>query len=167
VYAGTEIGVCDGTNGRAACGVVGRAAGGAGALATRGAGADGVATEGHAVRGVGLKGGSVAPRGAVGVRIGGASRTGVAGRTGVGVRGCMLAGVLRAPMSEDIPTGITPPQEEQRARTPPCGTFAGSTRYVVEHCGQLTFIPLLRRHREYSDVAYRVPAAFRPFAGLQ
>jgi hypothetical protein len=26
-----------------------------------------------------------------------------------------------------IPTGMTPPHAEQRARTPPCGTFAGST----------------------------------------
>jgi hypothetical protein len=65
-----------------------------------------------------------------------------------------------------MPTGITPLQLEHRARTPPCGTFAGSTRYVVEHCGHLTFIPRLRRHRECSDAAYHKPAAVRPFADL-
>jgi hypothetical protein len=36
-------------------------------------------------------------------------------------------------------TGITPPQIEQRARTPPGGTLAGSTRKMEEHCGQPTF----------------------------
>jgi len=37
-------------------------------------------------------------------------------------------------------TGITPPQIEHRARTPPGGTFAGSTRKIDEHCGHPTFI---------------------------
>ena len=60
-----------------------------------------------------------------------------------------------------MPTGITPPQAEHRARTPPAGTFAGSTRYVVEHCGQLTFIRPLRRHRECWDAAYRISAVSR------
>ena len=53
------------------------------------------------------------------------------GSTGVGRRGGCVAA---------IPTGLTPPQAEQRARTPPSGTFAGSTLKTVEHCGQLTFI---------------------------
>lgn len=49
------------------------------------------------------------------------------------------AGVWR-PCADSTPTGITPPQVEHRARTPPSGTLAGSTRKTVEHCGQLTFI---------------------------
>src|SRR6185436_13503041 len=139
----------------------GRAAG----VGTGAAGAEGVATEGHGVRGVGRSGGSVALRGGVI----GLSRGGVA--TGAGRGGVtylsligVLTGVDRATVSA-IPTGITPLQAEQRARTPPSGTFAGSTRDVVEHCGQLTFIPRLRRQRECSDAACRVPAAVRPFAG--
>jgi len=146
-------------NGRAACDGTGAA------------GAEGVATEGHGVRGVGRSGGSAALRGGVI----GLSRGGVIGlggvATGAGRGGVtylsrigVLTGVDRATVSA-IPTGITPLQAEQRARTPPSGTFAGSTRYVVEHCGQLTFIPRLRRQRECSDAACRVPAAVRPFAG--
>ena len=147
----------------------GRAAG-AGTGAT---GAEGVATEGHGVRGVGRSGGSAALRGGViGLSRGGVigrSRGGVATGTGRGgvtylSRIGVLTGVDRATVSA-IPTGITPLQAEQRARTPPSGTFAGSTRYVVEHCGQLTFIPRLRRQRECSDAACRVPAVVRPFAG--
>jgi hypothetical protein len=144
VYAGTDIGVCDGMNGRATCGVATLAALAASGGETAGAGADGVATEGHGVRGVGRSGGSIAPRG------------GVTGLSRIGV----LTGVCRAAVSA-MPTGITPLQAEHRARTPPCGTFAGSTRYVVEHCGQLTFIPRLRRHRECSDASCQIPAAFR------
>ncbi len=163
VYAGTEIGVCDGTNGRAACGVLERTTGGVGLLATTGAGAEGVATEGHAVRGVGLSGGNVAPRGGVAARTGGASWTGVAARTGVAGLTGVLTGARHALASSDMPTGITPPHEEQRARTPPCGTFAGSTRYVVEHCGQLTFINHLQRHRECLDAACHVPVVSRQY----
>ena len=39
---------------------------------------------------------------------------------------------------------ITPPQTEQRARTPAGGTFAGSTRKIERQSGQLTFIHSLR-----------------------
>jgi hypothetical protein len=39
---------------------------------------------------------------------------------------------------------ITPPQTEQRARTPAGGTFAGSTRKIERQSGQLTFIHFLR-----------------------
>ena len=35
---------------------------------------------------------------------------------------------------------ITPPQTEQRARTPEGGTLAGSTRKIERQSGQLTFI---------------------------
>jgi len=84
----------------------------------------------------------------------GVGRGGVATLSSIGA----LTGVGRATVSA-MPTGITPLQAEQRARTPPVGTFAGSTRYVVEHCGQLTFIPRLQRYRECLDAACRVPAA--------
>ena len=134
-------------------------------VGTRAAGADGVATEGHGVRGVGRSGGSVAPRGGVI----GLSRAGVL--TGIGRGGVtnlsiigVVTGVARGTVSA-MPTGITPLQAEHRARTPPVGTFAGSTRYVVEHCGQLTFIPRLRRHRECSDAACRILADARLSAG--
>ena len=36
-------------------------------------------------------------------------------------------------------TEITPPQTEQRARTPPSGTFAGSTRKIEWQSGHVTF----------------------------
>jgi hypothetical protein len=39
---------------------------------------------------------------------------------------------------------ITPPQTEQRARTPAGGTFAGSTLKIERQSGQLTFIHSLR-----------------------
>jgi hypothetical protein len=35
---------------------------------------------------------------------------------------------------------MTPPQTEQRARTPVAGTLAGSTRKMERHSGQVTFI---------------------------
>lgn len=38
------------------------------------------------------------------------------------------------------PTAITPPQTEQRVRTPACGTRAGSTRKTERHSGQVTFM---------------------------
>lgn len=42
---------------------------------------------------------------------------------------------------------ITPPQTEQRARTPVAGTFAGSTRKTERHSGQETVIvSILRSH---------------------
>src|SRR5207245_11244314 len=37
------------------------------------------------------------------------------------------------------PTPNTLPHTAQRARTPPAGTLAGSTRYTVSHDGQATF----------------------------
>lgn len=61
-----------------------------------------------------------------------------------------------------IPIEITPLQVEQRARTPPVGTFAGSTRYTVEHSGQLTFILLLQPH-SVRVMAPRTPEACHRF----
>src|SRR5438477_395375 len=39
----------------------------------------------------------------------------------------------------DADTGNTLLHTAQRARTPPAGTLAGSTRYTVPHAGQVTF----------------------------
>lgn len=73
---------------------------------------------------------------------GGAVGAGVA--TGVGVRGwtCAVPAAATSLRSAAVGsgTGITPPQIAQRARTPPAGTLAGSTRNIDEHCGQPTFI---------------------------
>jgi hypothetical protein len=125
VTAGTEIGVCDGANGRAGDPCVA-------------SGDEGVVTDGHGVLGVGRGGGSVAPRGGVG----GVCRTGAAGG-GVAIGAVCVGGVGRCggagvavpanagaetARSGAMPTGITPPHAEHRARTPPGGTFAGSTR---------------------------------------
>lgn len=122
--------VCDSISG-------GGEAGGAGADPLAGAGAGGAAvTDGQGVRGVGHSGGSDAPSAGVG-------RDGLDGMKGpaavgfcAGIAGPALnatptgsAGVIRvAGPGAVMPTGITPLQVEQRARTPPVGTFAGSTR---------------------------------------
>src|SRR5206468_4289211 len=49
----------------------------------------------------------------------------------------------------------------QRARKPPAGTLAGSTRYTVSHEGQVTFTPLLRflrlRGRDHGADRPRTP----------
>lgn len=73
---------------------------------------------------------------------------------GVG-RGAACAGSLEDGEVRWLPVGgvlcpvgagieITPPQTEQRARTPAGGTFAGSTRKIERQSGQLTFIHSLR-----------------------
>jgi hypothetical protein len=119
VYGGTETGVCFRSAG---------ATGGTEGVRAGGIGRDG-STAGHGARGVtGCAGIGEAARG--GVRgAAGVERTGLAGvmRLGGadGVARDDCAGVERL---RSIPTGITPPQLEQRARTPPRGTFAGSTR---------------------------------------
>ncbi|HWG54425.1 MAG TPA: hypothetical protein VN677_14120 [Gemmatimonadaceae bacterium] len=41
------------------------------------------------------------------------------------------------------PIGMTPPQTEQRARTPDTGILAGSTRKTDPHSGQETFMTVL------------------------
>jgi hypothetical protein len=52
---------------------------------------------------------------------------------------------------------MTPPQTEQRARTPAGGTFAGSTRKIERQSGQLTFIHSLRSFA--ARVSQAAPAA--------
>ncbi len=67
-----------------------------------------------------------------------------------------------APTSTDSGslTGITPPQTEQRARTPPSGTFAGSTRKTDRQSGHVTFNSPPPRLRH----SICVPGAVRPRA---
>src|SRR5438093_773314 len=49
------------------------------------------------------------------------------------------AGATAAVSAPDAGTGNTLLHTAQRARTPPAGTLAGSTRYTVPHAGQVTF----------------------------
>jgi hypothetical protein len=49
------------------------------------------------------------------------------------------AGANSSSIGAPAPTMITPPQTEQRARTPPDGTFVGSTRNTELHSGHETF----------------------------
>src|SRR6266496_989869 len=156
-----------GATGGAAAG--GAAAGGAGAGAGAGrgdaAGAD-TGDAGGAARGAGAEtGGATGGRGGVaggagvGRRAGGGAAGG--GRGAGGVRGAVLAGVktgaaagvtaapagalaiagrgAAADVPVALPTAKTLLHTAQRARTPPAGTLAGSTRYTVSHDGQETF----------------------------
>ena len=84
-------------------------------------------------------------RGGAGAGVGGAGGAGGAGG-GAGGRGA-TAGPLPADTAAvagaaatDAVTGNTLLHTAQRARTPPAGTLAGSTRYTVSHDGQVTFI---------------------------
>ncbi len=49
------------------------------------------------------------------------------------------AGANSSSIGAPAPTMMTPPHTEQRARTPPDGTFAGSTRNTELHSGHETF----------------------------
>ena len=130
-------------------------AGAAGGGAARGAG--GGAARGAAAGGAGAGGddfgaamgpenrGMAGVRGGAGAGVGGAGGAGGAGAGGgAGGRGA-TAGPLPADTAAvaattDAFTGNTLLHTAQRARTPPAGTLAGSTRYTVSHDGQVTFI---------------------------
>lgn len=58
---------------------------------------------------------------------------------GVAASRAWLGGPNSSWIDESTPTVITPPQTEQRARTPSGGTFDGSTRKTDLHSGQETF----------------------------
>ncbi len=75
----------------------------------------------------------------------------MAGRGGGGAAGSGAAGAGAAATVGGVtgaggaprvsaPTRNTARQTEHRARTPPAGTLAGSTRKTVEQLGQVTFI---------------------------
>lgn len=122
-----------------------------------GGGAKGVANgiEGRGIAGVGARGTSIERRGGGGAKASGAASAsdsitarslaahadsaaviggppgGAAGETAGETAGTGTAIEPRAgvgPEAPSMPTRITAPQTEQRARTPPGGIFAGSTR---------------------------------------
>src|SRR6266516_2551371 len=119
---------------RAAAGLAGRAGAAgraiAGAETGGAAGIAGRATDGGAIAGRGGGAGGVRGGGAGGVRGGGARGTGGAAATGAPAPSGLIAYTLL--------------QTLQRARKPPAGTLAGSTRYTVSHEGHVTFTPRLR-----------------------
>src|SRR5438876_12102064 len=124
----------------------GGAARGAGGGAARGAAAGGAGAAGRAGAGMGPENrGMAGVRGGAGAGVGGAGGAGGAGAGGgAGGRGA-TAGPLPADTAAvaaatDAVTGNTLLHTAQRARTPPAGTLAGSTRYTVSHDGQVTFI---------------------------
>jgi hypothetical protein len=119
--AGREAGVGNGSAaaGDAAAGVaIAGRGGGVGVGASRGTGVGEVDTG----AGVGTE---------LGERLGGETPTDMGVAAGEGANSSSIG----AP----APTMMTPPHTEQRARTPPDGTFAGSTRNTELHSGHETF----------------------------
>src|SRR5207249_2294866 len=120
-------------------GAAGRAI--AGAETGGAAGIAGRATDGGAIAGRGGAAGGVRSGGARGT--GGAGGAGDAEAAGAGRDAAGGAAATGAP----APSGLianTLLQTLQRARKPPAGTLAGSTRYTVSHEGHVTFTPRLR-----------------------
>jgi hypothetical protein len=66
---------------------------------------------------------------------GGGGGAGTGARAGAGVRTSAGPGAA----APSVLTAKTLLHTLQRARTPPAGTLAGSTRYTVSHDGQVTF----------------------------
>src|SRR5439155_20956891 len=90
---------------------------------------------------------------------GGADGGAIAGRGGAGAGG---AGAARggagagggAAAAAPAPSGLTAKtllHTLQRARRPPAGTLAGSTRYTVSHDGHVTFTPRCLRFLRLRD----------------
>jgi len=65
------------------------------------------------------------------------------------------------------PTAMTPPQTEQRARTPAAGIFDGSTRKTDRHSGHETFTyrPPLQSRFHVAALPEPIPRTARPSAG--
>ncbi len=116
--AGRDVGVGNGIAavGDAGVAIAGRG-GGVGVGASRGA-----VGEVDAGAGVGTE---------LGARLGGGAPSDSGVAAGVGANSSSIG----AP----APTMMTPPHTEHRARTPPDGTFAGSTRNTELHSGHETF----------------------------
>src|SRR6267154_6344033 len=133
--------VTDGAGALGATGLAGRA-GAKGGRAI--GGADGIA--GRLKGGGGADGGAIAGRGGGGA---GATRGGAGGGGGGGGGG---GAATRA--AAPAPSGLTAKtllQMLQRARRPPAGTLAGSTRYTVSHDGHVTFTPRCLRFLRLRD----------------
>src|SRR5437899_13091233 len=125
--------------GGAARGAGGGAARGAAAGCAGAAGGGGGAAMGPENRGMaGVRGGAGAGVGGAG-GAGGAGAGGGAGGRGA-TAGPLPADTAAVRAATDVFTGHTLLHTAQRARTPPAGTLAGSTRYTVSHDGQVTFI---------------------------
>src|SRR6266511_485037 len=114
-----------------AAGVAGGAGGPGGAGAVRGAGGEAAGPENRGIaggRGGAGAGAATPPPGAAGARW-----------------AAVTGGGFAAPPCGF--TGNTLLHTAQRARTPPAGTLAGSTRNTVSHDGQVTFtLPLCSRY---------------------
>ncbi len=142
-----------GAAGRARGAETGRVTRGLGGAAGRGAGGAGAGSGGGVTGAAGAGAGASTIAGATGV--GGASgiaaggaASGTGGVTGPGsapTRSCgpvsrLGVGATGVAGAASTPTGMTLEHTVQRARRPPAGTLAGSTRYTVSHEGQRTFI---------------------------
>src|SRR5437588_8133403 len=154
-------------------GVGGAAAGAAGGPAGRGGAAGGAAgaATGPEKRGIpggrggtGTDGGGGGGAGARGAGDGAAAPAGAAGARG----GTAATAGAAAPVTGF--TGNTLLHTAQRARTPPGGTLAGSTRYTVSHDGQVTFtlppVPLPRAAVVELGVVAAVDDEHRPRLSL-
>ncbi len=84
-------------------------------------------------------GGGIGAAGGGAVGRGGGCGRGAACTACVDFEPCTVEGANSSSIELPAPTVITPPQTEQRARTPAEGTFAGSTRKTERHSGQETF----------------------------
>src|SRR6266550_623716 len=147
-------------------GAVAPAAGDAGAAGGGAGRGGGGAALGAVIVGVGA--GDAGRAGAKGGRaIGAAGAAGAAGRLGgaaggaITGRGAAIGGAARgggggaaaAPAPSEL-TAKTLLQTLQRARRPPAGTLAGSTRYTVSHDGQVTFTPTSSRSSSFPSPAH-------------
>jgi hypothetical protein len=123
------------------CGTgVGREAGaGNGIAEAGGTPAGGVAIVGLAAAGVGGTGlgETIADGAKVGAGVGAALDVGIGARAAGDTD--VVVGANSSSIGAPAPTMMTPPQTEHRARTPPDGTFAGSTRNTELHSGHETF----------------------------
>src|SRR5205823_4286075 len=133
---GAAAGAAGGAAGRGGGGAAGGTAGAATGPEKRGipGGRGGTGTEGGAGGGAGGRGGAAGiPRGGVAGESEGAA--GPAGAAGARWPAATAGAAAPTPGL----TGNTLLHTAQRARTPPGGTLAGSTRYTVSHDGQVTF----------------------------
>ena len=127
--------------------------GGSGATSTAGAGGGVTLAAGGRATGAEIRGGGAGGI-TTGAELRGIGAGGIA--TGAEIRGSGGAATAAPPPDANMGaaigcakssfatapplTAITPPQTEQRVRTPACGTRAGSTRKTERHSGQVTFM---------------------------
>src|SRR5216110_2509570 len=129
-------------------GAAGGAIGLAGRVGAKGGRASGgaVGIAGRLSGGGGADGGAIAGRRGGGAGGAGAARGGAG--AGGGAAGAAAAAAARAPSGLTAKTLL---HTLQRARKPPAGTLAGSTRYTVSHDGHVTFTPRCLRFLRHRD----------------